>query len=277
MIPIYVVSMKKDEARRGVLQAAFDKLDIDFKFIDAVVGKDVSESERAKLNFSGTDSRKGRLPTDGEIGCSLSHQLIYKDIVQRDEAWSIILEDDAIIDERFNTFYRALNQQVLSQNFDTNALYLLGGQEGVAYQPKVALSRRNKIVLGNGVIFRRAIKSEGYLFRTCCYMMSKELAEKLLRLFAQDYYIADEWVYFHRLGLIEGMYLADFVGHPLELGGSHLEQERLAAIALKQPMQPDSEGFKKKIKLFLKSYFKLHLVKALLIRCRVFLYGFRYR
>jgi len=64
------------------------------------VGKDVSESERAKLNFSGTDSRKGRLPTDGEIGCSLSHQLIYKDIVQRDEAWSIILEDDAIIDER---------------------------------------------------------------------------------------------------------------------------------------------------------------------------------
>lgn len=277
MIPIYVVSMKKDEARRKILQEAFDKLDIDFKFIDAVVGKDVSQAERGKLNFSGTLMRKGRIPTDGEIGCSLSHQLIYQDMVQQENVWSIILEDDVLVDERFKTFYHALAQQRLEQDFDPDALYLLGGQEGVAYQPKVALSRRNKVVLGEGVIFRRAIKSEGYLFRTCCYMMSKEMSAKLLKLFSKDYYIADEWVYFHRLDLIEGMYVADFVSHPLELGGSHLEQERLAANAIKQSVIPEKEGLKQKVKHLLKSYLKLHLIKAFLIRCRVFLYTFRYR
>ncbi|CAI0764437.1 glycosyltransferase family 25 protein [Serratia quinivorans] len=280
MIPIYVVSMEKDTDRRLLIERTFENLGLDFRFINAVVGKLLSHDELSQINFSGNLSRKGRAPTSGEIGCSLSHQSAYLDIAKHHE-WGIILEDDAIIDERFKDFYLALHLPGVLNQFKQENLYLLGGQDGLRHQHLVALSQWGKVSLG-GVTFSRAIQSNHYIYRTCCYLISRSMSTRMIELFANDFYIADEWAYFAKIGIIDGIYLSDFVSHPIELNTSSIEQERLIANANLDKNQSivvgkNTDIIKLRIKNGLKKHFKLHYVKRVYIKIKLFLLSLRFR
>jgi GR25 family glycosyltransferase involved in LPS biosynthesis len=43
----------------------------------------------------------GRAITKGEIGCALSHNEAWKRIVEREEEFALVLEDDAVLDKDF--------------------------------------------------------------------------------------------------------------------------------------------------------------------------------
>lgn len=280
MIPIYVVSMEKDVERRLVIERTFKNLGLDFRFIDAIVGKLLTDNEISQINFSGNQNRKGRLPTLGEIGCSLSHQLAYTDIAQHHD-WGIILEDDAIIDERFKDFYLALNQPGKLDQFKQENLYLLGGQNGLRHQHLVALSQWGRVRLG-GVTFSRAIQSNQYIYRTCCYLMSRSMSNQLLELFSKDFYIADEWAYFAKIGIIDGIYLSDFINHPIELNASSIEQERISAnvksgVNLDFASSQYNASLKEWVKKVLKKYLKIHYLKRGYIKLKLLALSLRFR
>ncbi|ELU2843165.1 TPA: glycosyltransferase family 25 protein, partial [Escherichia coli] len=130
-LPIYIVSLKRDIERRNKINDVFHRLNINFDFFDAIDAKDPQNKEIIdKMRLSGV----GAEMTDGEIACTLSHQLIYKDMIDKNIEWAVILEDDVIVNEKFKKFLQYFNLPE-KDKLKHNNLYLLGGQKGLHDYP----------------------------------------------------------------------------------------------------------------------------------------------
>lgn len=246
MLPIYVVSLKRDMERRIVIQQKMDQLNIPFEFIDAVVGKSLPEDalNNIRQKKSGILLKRQYDATPGEIGCSLSHLHIYQMIQKDNNDWVCILEDDVILDERFSQFYLDFHNH--QKHLNPNNLYLLGGQNGLEH-PLVFKSYVRKVTIGQQT-FVKTIESEEYIYRTCCYLMSRSMAGKMIALSDKEFFIADDWAYLSQQKIIHAIYLANFVDHPLDLSDSSIEQERLSNIQGIQVAPIEQLSFMTKVK-----------------------------
>lgn len=276
MIPILVVSMKTDIARREIISRKMEEYQLDFIFIDAVIGKNLNESDLDSIDLTKATARKKRYVSLGEIGCTLSHVKALKFIIDNAYPFCLILEDDAIFDERLANFVKYFNGDIFAHN--TNDLFILGGQDGIDKSKYISKSFFSKVKSSN-TIFAKAIKSENFIFRTCCYMVSLEVSRKLYELSQNEFFIADEWAYFKDIKIFRDVYISDIVGHPLDLSGSHIEMERVNSInTYKNPAS------KKNIKSYLDGFLLFRLAKLLFLKpakhlflfMRTFLRRFRF-
>lgn len=227
MLYIYVVSLKRDVDKRKVISQVLEDFGLEYSFIDAVYGKELSEDilEGYKANSRGKIIDRGFALTPGEIGCTLSHLMIYKDMLVKNRNWACVLEDDAILDERFETFIKNFDDSSL----ESNSLYLLGGQNGLD-EKQIIKSNKNTITVG-GQKFSKTIKSEQFIYRTCCYLISSYTAKKLIDISEIKFILADDWNYLVKGNIINKIYLSNFVDHPLDLTTSYLQEERESAYA----------------------------------------------
>ena len=214
--PIRVVSLKSDVLKRDNIEIALKKLKVDFKYQDAIRGRDVIDKESLKAKFIDY----GRLVGDGELGCTLSHLSIYKEMIDKDIAWMIILEDDVIPGE--SLYDLSINDFSV---FDDRYLYILGGQNGLESEMMQKTSLFNKIKLGN-VTFRKQVNSERYIYRTCCYLVSLSVAKSIYEQSKYNLFLADDWQYLMSNGCFSDIYITDIVKHPIELTDSSIEVER---------------------------------------------------
>lgn len=228
MIPILVVSMNTDLERRKFIENKFSKYGIKFNYIDAVVGKLIDQATLDNIDVSKAMFRKKRHVSLGEIGCTLSHVKAFKYIIENSIPYCLILEDDAIFDERLAGFINLFCPRDLS-NFKDD-LFILGGQNGIDKSKFISKSFFSKIKIGSAT-FSKTIKSEKYIFRTCCYLISLDIAKKLFTLSQKEFFIADEWSYLKTAGAFRNIYISDIVDHPLDLSTSHIEQERRLSIS----------------------------------------------
>ena len=60
MLPIYVIALKESTERRQIMTERLESLGLEFSFIDAVVGKDISDAEKNRLC---SQKRQGYLPS----------------------------------------------------------------------------------------------------------------------------------------------------------------------------------------------------------------------
>lgn len=259
MLPVYVVSLKEDTEKQKEISSKLNLFNIKFSFIEAIRGSDLNKKFVSSLNFLPISMRKGRTPTNGEIGCSLSHIHIYKKLLHLRQDWAIILEDDVILDENFRDFYFTLcNYIKIEDHLDCRWIYLLGGQDGLYVNKFVALSVWNTKIIGKEK-FKRVVKSENFVYRTCCYLIHNSICEKLINLSEAEFFIADEWNYFVNMRICNGLYLSDFVHHPIILDNSAIEKERLLANENSINLKPYKN--KINIKYFLKKYLMATEVK----------------
>lgn len=93
-VPVWVIGLAKQVARRRAMKAHLDGLDVAYEFIDAVDGSELSDTDVERLLAPGL-----WLPR-GHIGCYLSHIEAYKRLVQSSASCALILEDDARLSER---------------------------------------------------------------------------------------------------------------------------------------------------------------------------------
>ena len=221
MLQILIVSLKQDVVKRKIITEKLNDLKVDFEFIDAVYGKDLSESFCQNLQLKGKLKYRGFKPTRGEIGCTLSHISAFSKILNINKEWVCILEDDVIVDERFRDFIYNFD----SSTFDANNLFILGGQDGLSPSRYIAKSLFKKMKIGDQ-IFNKVNQSEKYVNRTCCYIVNKKSALKMVNLFKDGFYLADDWQSFKKEGVYQHIYLSNFVAHPLDLTLSSIEQER---------------------------------------------------
>ncbi|KMK17539.1 beta-1,4-galactosyltransferase [Pluralibacter gergoviae] len=224
--PVYVVSLLRDDDRRNKIEKDFSELGIDFQFFDAVDAKDPKNHaliESMRMHGIGAEM------TNGEIACTLSHQLIFKDMLENLHEWAIILEDDVIVDKRFKKFLSSFNDNE-KKKLRKDHLYMLGGQKGLHDYPVLGLSLFSRQRIST-CSFRRVNYNKKKVRRTCCYLMNDVMADKLLHLTqVHGTYRADSWKLMHQQNIINDFYLDEIILHPVVCGAnSHLESERLQA------------------------------------------------
>lgn len=103
--PILIISLKDAMKRRAAISSDMKTLGLDFKFIDAVDGRTaLPEEYETLIDRISPISKRGRHLSDAEYACALSHQKIYKLILDHCLPGAIVLEDDAILNPGFVSF-----------------------------------------------------------------------------------------------------------------------------------------------------------------------------
>jgi glycosyl transferase family 25 len=100
-VPVFVINLPRDSARRESMRTRFDPLGVDLTFIEAVDGAAMTPEQWSF--YDGEKRRKyfGRDLKPGEIGCLLSHRKIFEKIVTENITVAVILEDDVIPEPDF--------------------------------------------------------------------------------------------------------------------------------------------------------------------------------
>lgn len=234
MLHIFIVSLQQDIKKRAAISKILNEFNLEFTFIDAVYGKELSTDYLHSLrsNSSGLLVDRGFPASPGEIGCTLSHLKAYQEVIDRGLEWACILEDDAILDSRFRKFINEFD----SRNLNPLNLYLLGGQ--IPNSKKYIIKSIKNVKKIGSQNFYKTIRSERFIYRTCCYLISSNLAKNLIVLGGDEFILADDWAYLVEKGIISSIYLADFVDHPIDFTDSHIQKEREAGMSTSNALNP---------------------------------------
>lgn len=106
--PIFVINLERSAARRETMKAQLDQLGLPYSFCTAVEGAKLEEKD---LGFYARRRRRlmfGKDLSPSELGCLLSHRTVYRKMIDENIPIAIVLEDDAILSDDFETVVRAL-------------------------------------------------------------------------------------------------------------------------------------------------------------------------
>ena len=175
MIPTYIINLKKNIERKNTLASRLEVINknklLNVIWTDAVDGQllksnpdslDSLDTLKFQIDTTWVEPTHRKPLTCGEVGCALSHWNIWKQIAESDYPYGLILEDDII----------------LMDNFESNIksyLDLLPPDTSMAYVYRKALNRTAEVPVNK--IWARAKKS----YWNCAYVITKRGADQLLR------------------------------------------------------------------------------------------------
>ncbi|QIW09858.1 glycosyltransferase family 25 protein [Francisella sp. LA112445] len=94
---IFVINLAKDTVRRKYIEDHLKEKKLSYEIIEGVYGKDFYKDEINQIaDLKLSYKKMGKMISVNEIGCSLSHQKIYKRIVSENLQGAFIIEDDAM-------------------------------------------------------------------------------------------------------------------------------------------------------------------------------------
>lgn len=161
-IDIYVISLKKCLNRRDLMQKHLKK--INFKFFDAIDGRNMNENEKeySEKLFENNLSL-------GEKGCFLSHLALWEKIVNSGNKYTLILEDDAIINSDYlnDKKLQTLLQQLIEKTKDFDFMYIGHLME----IPGILINSYNENITIHNTVSARGLHG---------YLISLEGAKKLI-------------------------------------------------------------------------------------------------
>lgn len=163
------------------------RVNLDASIVDAINGKNLSEKELETLVYDYANCGL----TKSEIGCALSHQYIYKYMIENDIPIALILEDDAVF---------VVDSEVITSCF--NEIVRLDGQQ---HSPRIyLLSRANSIakrqkLRGTFLDIYRTYSS----YPAHSYVINLAAAKNLHSTLFPIRFEADLWGVFDRLGLVK--------------------------------------------------------------------------
>lgn len=214
-IPIYLVSLKQDVARREALKRRFPEAYSAFQNIGAVDGRALPAKEYFEKT-KGFYSYHKRVMTPGELGCTLSHIKALNEFLMTSSSHAMIIEDDIIgEDEDFK-----LIADFIKAEFKGEGIAYCGCQDGLMNRYKYGKPICNsvlKVAYGNRAEFSR----------TAAYIVSRSAAKTILSFHNENFItVADFW--FELLREFKGdVYYLPVLSHPLDLVDSNIEGDRL--------------------------------------------------
>ena len=98
----YLINLDRNPERLEFMRGQLERLGMDFERFPAVWGKGLSEDER-KAGFSRTRSfiAAGKRLSDAEIGVAMSHVGCCRRMVEAEEPYALVLEDDVVLSDGF--------------------------------------------------------------------------------------------------------------------------------------------------------------------------------
>lgn len=148
MLKIFYVNLDDSHDRNQQMIKQLDGLGLTYERISAVYGKDLTDEQKSFVNYHDFLLRMKRPMQDGEIGCAMSHRLIWQKMLDDNIEYALILEDDVVIDEdvlsviHCPSFYQSFDFLNLSSNFpyNPNRAYLT---QLLANQPTAIRTEQN--------------------------------------------------------------------------------------------------------------------------------------
>jgi glycosyl transferase family 25 len=135
MLPVLIISLREETARREAMAGHLQERGFAFSFFDAIDGRKMNVLEYPGYNSKRRRRAHGRDLKPGELGCLLSHRAAYQYILDQKYEHALLLEDDA----RLAPEAKAVLDLFLVKNFDYDIVRLLGS-------PKVAKGTHRKII-----------------------------------------------------------------------------------------------------------------------------------
>lgn len=188
VVRIFYVNLARRPERRAFMERQFDALGLCAERVEAVDGcaMPVAEREKAVSRFRWWCAN-GYRARDGEIGCALSHQSIYRRMVAEEIPCACILEDDVTLTPGFIEMLAAGERFFAKQGVAT--VLILTPYKGRASRDTVA-PRFDKV--------SSAASAGGYV-------LGQDAARRLLAVNSPLHTTIDNWGRLCRLGGI-GLY-----------------------------------------------------------------------
>ncbi len=173
-IPVFVINLKRSSERRDHTTRQLNDLGLHFKIVEATDGAELSDqSIRNNPDFGifkfGMHSR---YLLKEEIGCTLSHLKIYRQMVDEKLDMACILEDD----NDYSSDFKDVLDNIPFYSDDWDLLYL-GHRSGST--TKEAQSRKKKQLIPLDYFMGEAIEMP---YGSHAYIIRNEAAKKLLSL-----------------------------------------------------------------------------------------------
>ncbi len=113
----YYINLDKSKNRRDFMENQFKKLNIPITRISAIYGKELAANLLKKEKQKHNILAHFPFPNDGEIGICLTHFKLWDFLSKQPEDFSIILEDDAFIQNNFINDLEKILAKVTINNF----------------------------------------------------------------------------------------------------------------------------------------------------------------
>lgn len=109
----FLVNLDKCTDRLECARRRLNALGIEFERIQAVYGKDLTDEDRhLAVDRFRWWCAQGRKIRDGEIGCALSHKLIYERMIEENIPICCVLEDDNCYRDDFKQIVDSISRMV---------------------------------------------------------------------------------------------------------------------------------------------------------------------
>lgn len=183
MVRTFVINaLQATKRRKHIEQELSTFLFLDVEFVPAIMGKELSPEEIENsfdVEYYKKRSRTSLSP--GVIGCTLSHRLCYKKLLEGDDNFALILEDDAILSNDIQIILPILYNNIRNM-----------------VEPTV-------IILSPSYTYTTMTRHESYNLCDCFeatmaigYLINKSAAYSILNGVIRPHYVADDWYYFRK-------------------------------------------------------------------------------
>ena len=195
----YLISLDKDIQRRELFFAQPDTAD--FVVFSAINTMQKEWDELAEVfNPTKFEQHYGRNVTKGEIGCTLSHLAVYRQIVEdqnvTENDYALVCEDDAL----FNANLSPKTIALLTEKCDADIVLI--GQSKIAEFDDVELEINYpttfsflRQTIGDGTV---SYPYKSYFAGTVAYLIKKSAARAFLKQLEQEkpFWLADDFLLF---------------------------------------------------------------------------------
>ena len=187
MIPCFVINLAHAVKRRAHMEEQLQAQGIQAEFIDAVNGRQMSETERQSHLNSEKMKDIGWKLSPAEIGCALSHLKVYKLMVERQLPYAIILEDDIELAGDFAALFQADTFKQIEQGVPAH-------EPHVVQLSYVRRAYRYGFTDVAGTRYMR-VRSFSAASSAYAYLLTLNAASKLLTENYPAWAPADNWLY----------------------------------------------------------------------------------
>lgn len=228
---VFIISIEGEESPRlnkFLEQPFFKQNNVQYTKL-GVKGGDLTAKQYFEMAVKG----RSKPLTPGELGCTLSHLQALKLFLASEDQYALILEDDAILSDKFtfNYFLNELNQLHLPSN-------MLLSISGI--QMKECQNVRGKYCefeLLNKKVLEVVPDYYHRVNYTVSYVVDRKMAETLLA-YHQPIRRTDDWSYLYDFDASSKIFMTHLVDHPIVEKGekneilSLIENERVGNFEL---------------------------------------------
>ena len=181
---IFLINLDKNPERLEKTRQRLTAIGVEFERIPAIYGKTLSDEEKKRsVNAFRWWCAQGRPIREGEIGCALSHYMIYRKMIAENMTCACILEDDNAYRDSFAAVVEEM-ERLLNVS-----------------KPQVILltNLTEDKAVGQGVEVRPAVSD----YTTSAYIITLPAAKVLLSANFPMHVPCDYWKRWVKRGLIE--------------------------------------------------------------------------